>query len=217
MSFNTKLLEIFKNEGISTAKNAEIFFEKEITLLQESGKISLGLDQNLGGFSLELRVKELFKSAGFNIENGRKGYEDFTINADKKFSTQESIVIEVKSSKSAVPKLDDLRQLDDWVFKLSGEEDARKNGITSYSMFNTISQTNKHPTPYKGLFIFNGPIGIDFESRSKTCIHPSQMDFVITRNFCIITLNALIDLLKNDDEFIWNTIHNTVGEYLTSS
>jgi hypothetical protein len=212
MSFNINFSNLFKEEGISTVHEAEKFFNEQIKLLQEARELDLGADKNLGGISLELRVKELFSDAGFNIIDGRKGYEDFTIEPDENFTLQENVVIEVKSSKSPVPKLDDLRQLDDWVFSLSGEEDARKNGIRSGGL-NKWPSMQKHPTPHKGLFIFNGPIGLDFNSRTKSFMHPSQIDFIIKRNFCAVSLNVLIELLRDSKENVWNIIHKTIGEY----
>jgi len=74
-------------------------------------------------------VKELSNNAGFNIINGRKGYEDFTIKADDRFTLKESILIEIKFSKSPGSKLDYLRQFDDCGTSLSGEDEFRKRAV----------------------------------------------------------------------------------------
>lgn len=217
MSFNINLLSLFKEESISTVIEAEKFYNEQLKLLQQAGELSLGEDKNLSGFSLELRVKELFQSADFNIIDGRKGYEDFVIKPDEGFDIQENIVIEVKSSKSTVPKLDDLRQLDDWVFNLSGEEKARKHGMKSGGLGVWGGSMQKHPTPHKGVFIFNGPIGLNFERRLNSFIHPSQLEFLTKRNFCAISINVLCELLSNSKEDTWNTLHKTIGEHVKNT
>ncbi|MBB1445090.1 hypothetical protein [Pseudoalteromonas sp. SG43-3] len=213
MKYEEKLLAILKEASVLTIGEAEEFLRSNLEKLHETGELSLGNDKDLSGKPLELRVKELFKKAGFNIKNGRNGYEDFTISPDNNFSIQDSIVIEVKSSKNISPKLSDLRQLDDWVFNLSGEENARKHGLGSSEQFTWSGGMTKHPTPHKGLFIFNGPIGHDFNERLNKFIHPSQLDFLNKRNFCAISLNKLVYLLSGDKESAWNAIHETIGEF----
>ncbi|KPZ65647.1 hypothetical protein AN392_01195 [Pseudoalteromonas sp. P1-16-1b] len=217
MNLNDKFLAILKEADISNIYEAEIFCNQQLDKLHTTGKISLGDDKDLSGFPLELRIKELFYNAGFNIIDGRNGYEDFTINPDDSFAIKDRVAIEVKSSKNISPKLSDLRQLDDWVFNLSGEESARKDGMCAGNQFVWSGAITRHPTPHKGLFIFNGPIGRDFDSRPNKFIHPSQEDFLTKRNFCAISINMLIELLKENKEFVWNTIHKTIGEYAKST
>jgi len=212
MAHDIDLLTILKANEIETFEDAENFLMKQLISIRNDGELELGDDKNLSGLSLELRVKELFENAGFLIHEGRKGFEDFVISPDDDFKTKDKIVIEVKSSKSTIVKLDDLRQLDDWVFDLSGEEQLRKRGVKTGG-WNCGPQTVRHPSPHKGLFIFNGPIGLSFEMRSESFIHPSQLNFLLSRNFCAISLQDLISLLGKEKTMVWETIHSTVGEF----
>jgi hypothetical protein len=216
MRFNSSLSNVLHTEGISTVEEAEQFFYKQIELLQQAREISLGLDKDLGGKSLELRVKEIFHEAGFNIIDGRKGCEDFIVEPHPDYTIQEHIVLEVKSSGKPAPNLDDFRQLDDWVFYLSGEEAARKNR-SRVGGFNQAPSMGTHPTPHKGVFIFNGQLGVDFEKRNHSFVHPSHLEFIAKRNFCAISLNSLIDLLSESNEYVWDILHKTVGEYKSSN
>lgn len=120
---------------------------------------------------------------------------------------------------------DDLRQLDDWVFDLSGEEQARKSGFggefDALAMVTggLVSEPHRHPTPHKGVLIFNGPIGAHFSQRTTPCVQPNDAQFLQKRNFCVISLPKLIQnigaiqtqLLTIDD--FWERLHATSGEF----
>jgi hypothetical protein len=213
-----ELKKILFTAGKSEVEEAKEYLESQLKFLQKSGDIDLDQDKNLTGLSLELRVYQLFQQAGLNISEGRTGQEDFLITAEANGEFNDNIVIEVKSSRSPNPKLDDLRQLDDWVFDLSGEEKARKHGLgggpdtLAMATNGQISLPKKHPTPHKGVLIFNGPIGIQFEDRVAPILHPNQIDFVEKRNFCIIGINKLASLITQEPENIWSILHTTVGE-----
>jgi len=216
---NDKLLEVLKNEGISDFSNAEYFLKNKLKELQTNGDLTIGEDKNLIGNELELRVEQLFIEYGFNIAQGRDGKEDFIVTPSENNELPDKIVIEVKSSKKSCTELRHLRQLDDWVYDLSGEEGARKNGINSSSPLNTfgLGVSKKHPTPHKGLLVFNNSVGLEFENRPERLIHSNQEDFVMKRNFCIIRLDHLVSLLAEKKEDAWQVLHETVGEYVNQA
>lgn len=203
----------------------------ELENLCEQGVISFGPDHSLTGLDLECRVKEIFKEADFDIIRGREGMEDFVINPPPNVKFNDPIVLEVKSSRKPHVMRDELRQLDDWVFELSKEEEARKHGLggkggpdplafASYGLLSRQSKKVHHPTPHKGVMIFNGPIEQPFSNRNFYCISPNDRDFVDKRNFCIIPFQVLIKYCEGffnapekKQEF-WDLIHSTAGTLL---
>jgi hypothetical protein len=213
------LCNILLENEIKTVSMAEKFLKKELELLLKNGTLELEEDMILSGFSLELRVQELFNQKGFNIKKGRRGKEDFVIIFTNDTSIKTNIVIEVKSARQQQLKLDNLRQLDDWVFDLSGEEKARKDGlgggfdITACATDGRMSTRHKHPTPYKGILVFNGPVGTSFSDRPMSMLHDNQVKFVEKRNFCIISIDDLKVLLEQDKDQVWEILHKTSGEY----
>lgn len=212
--------KILSQEGISSFSDAERFLINQLSLLQKQSRLSLGDDKDLSGLILEIRVQRLFESVEFDIRAGREGKEDFLIIARQNDTPNDNLVIEVKSGKNRPIELKDLRQLDDWVFDLSGEEKARKHGlgggIDSLSMVTEGLRTRRkhHPTPHKGVMIFNGPICIPFPERSGPILHANQVEFARKRNFCVIGLEDLIALIEQGREYLWTTLHSTVGEYV---
>ena len=214
---NSDLKHILSTAEKHDVSSAREFLIKQLKLLQQNGELELGLDKDLTGLSLELRVKQLFKDAGFNIKDGRKGQEDFVVTAKQDALYKDNLVIEVKSSRSTTPNLGDLRQLDDWVFDLSDEEKARKHGLgggrspISMATNGMINLSERHPAPHKGLLVFNGPIGTPFRERNSLILHPNQIEFVEKRNFCVISIDNLVAIIEEDD--VWSTLHTTIGEY----
>jgi len=203
-------------------------FKTEVARLCEEGLVAFENDYTLSGFGLECRVKNLFKELNFEIQSGRDGFEDFIVKPPNGFEPSKPIVLEVKSSRRPNISRDQLRQLDDWVFELSGEQEARKHGlkgvggidplaIVSSGMLTRKSKPQHHPTPHKGVFVFNGPIGEPFEKRKSKCLSPNDEDFVDKRDFCVIPFDVLIDWLakcKKDPEIkhgFWNKVHTTSG------
>jgi len=200
----------------------------EIECLCREGLISFGSDYSLSGFGLECRVKEIFEKMGFEIIPGRDGMEDFVIKAPHVATAVTPIVLEVKSSRKPHIARDQLRQLDDWVFELSGEQKARKHGlgggggidplaIVSGGMITRKSKPVFHPTPHKGVMVFNGPLGLPFSQRTTDCIGPNEADFVDNRNFCIIPFDVLVSYFEEysistevKNQF-WSQIHSTAG------
>lgn len=217
-----ELKQILLDAGKTEVESAKDFLLAQLKLLQQNGDLGLGADKDLTGISLELRVQQLFKQVGLNIVEGRPGQEDFVIIANNDDEYKDNIAIEVKSSRSPNPKLDDLRQLDDWVFDLSGEEKARKHGLgggmdpLAMATSGMINRPKRHPTPHKGILIFNGPIGTPFEQRIAPILHPNQVGFVEKRNFCVIGIDKLATLIEQGPETVLSILHTTAGEYINA-
>ncbi len=216
---NLDLARILNDAGIEDVESAEKYLIEQLKLLQKNGKLKLGEDCNLSGISLELRVQQLFADSGFSIHPGRNRKEDFVVEAPCDSQLEDRIVIEVKSSSSPNPKIDDLRQLDDWVFDLSGEEEARKHGlgggldVWAMAHHGMFTSKKRHPTPHKGLMVFNGSIGTPFHERKSAILHPNHIEFAEKRNFCVISIADLPSVLSLGPEQAWQVFHETVGEY----
>ena len=119
--------------------------------------------------------------------------EDFVVKSPFDYEPSKPIVLEVKSSRKQHISRDQLRQLDDWVFELSGEQEARKYGLqgkggidtlafVSHGMVTRESRPRYHPTPHKGVFIFNGPVGTPFNKRNKNSSPKVILPFLISLN-----------------------------------
>ena len=135
------------------------------------------------------------------------------------------IVLEIKSSnKASGPSIAELRELDDWVFELSGEEFARKEGLgggcdpLAVSSYGMVTERHTHPSPHKGVMVFNGPREKKFQERQeKDILVSDQKDFVFKRNICIISLECLISwydeyqINNSVNSNFWEIIHSTVG------
>ncbi len=171
---------------------------KDLRKLAESGRLVLGIDKDLTGESLEVRVFLLFQSMGLDIRHGRLGLEDFVVTPPQGAKTKNPLVIEVKSDRKPVVRRDDLRQLDDWVFDLSQEEFARKSGLGGGIDFLAMtthglrSRTHHHPTPHKGVLIFNAPVGMPFEQRTFDWLPTDELNFARKRNFCVMPIKHLL-------------------------
>ncbi len=193
--------------------------------LAKNGEISLGNDKDLAGLPLEIRINIIFKEMGLNIRKGRPGLEDFVVQSPPNVQPNMPIVLEVKSSRKPNINRVNLRQLDDWVFDLSGEDKARKGdtrmegGQGHFIGGKTIliPAQYKHPSSHKGVMIFNGPIGAEFNDRMVDCINPNDLEFVVKRNICIIPLPVLIEfanIYKTHTSVVgtfWSCVHKTTG------
>ena len=216
---SNELKRILSDAGKNDFASAEQFLLDKLKSLHRNGALELGEDKDLSGISLELRVQQLFQKAEFNIVEGRPGKEDFVVIADENDELKDNLVIEVKSSRTPHPELDDLRQLDDWVFDLSGEEQARKHGLgggldpLAMVTNGLITRAKRHPTHHKGIFVFNGPIGVPFSERTSHILHPNQLEFTEKRNFYVIGIESLVTLLNKGRQSAWVTLHESVGEY----
>lgn len=200
----------------------------ELEGLCTDGVIAFGNDYSLSGFALECRVKEIFRKMGFEVTSGRDGMEDFVVQSPDGTSPATPLALEVKSSRKPHIARDELRQLDDWVFELSGEGQARKHGLgggggpdhlafVSWGLLSRQSKPVFHPTPHKGILIFNGPRGLPFSQRTTDCIGANDTDFVDKRNFCIIPFHILLhyfaEYVKNTavKGLFWSKLHCTAG------
>lgn len=196
---------------------------KELNRLSESGSLALGNDKDLTGESLEIRVFLLLRDMGIPIDRGREGLEDFVAKAPENTTPNIPLAIEVKSNRKPCVTREHLRQLDDWVFDLSQEEMARKKGLGGKSdpvaMIHggLMTTTHHHPTPHKGVLVFNAPVGMLFEQRISSPLGPDEIDFAIKRNFCVISIDALISASESIQQGhknvldIWQKIHETCG------
>lgn len=217
------LREIIAGGQETTFKDASKNISQYLEILVNQGVLNLGPDHTLSGKSLEIRTRIIFESLGYSISAGREGFEDFIVSAPDDFSPKDPIVLEVKSSRKAQISRDNLRQLDDWVFDLSGEEKARKHGLgggpdaMSITTGGMLSAPRKHPSPHKGVFIFNRLLGMRFDERQGDIISPNEIEFVVKRNFCVIPIEILLTYLDafNSDssvnKVLWENIHSTSG------
>jgi hypothetical protein len=194
-----------------------------LDLLVDQGYLSLGEDCQLTGRPLEIRVRLLFEKMGLNAVEGRAGREDFTVAPPSDDFLQIPLVIEVKSSRKPQVTRDCLRQVDDWVYDLSQEEVARKQGLGGgvddlATLTHGLSSTrHRHPSPYKGVLIVNAPVGTPFECRTESCVASNDIEFVEKRNFCVIPIQSLahccdaISAGQSNVIELWNRIHGTCG------
>ena len=169
--------------------------EGTLKALCKDGLVVLGPDYTLRNQALEFRVKEIFQGMDFDIRPGRPKLEDFVVNTPASCPRSDPLVVEVKGSIRPNVGREDLRQLDDWVFDLSGEEKVRKRKRprpnTFYITAGLPKGPSRHPSPHKGVMIFNGPVERPFSKRSATCLNPNDLEFVQKRNFCIVPFAVL--------------------------
>ena len=200
--------------------------DKILVGLSETGKVKFGDDKQLGGTSLEIRVRLILNEIGFDVKKGRPGMEDLVVAAPSGATITAPLAIEVKSGNKENISRADLRQLDDWTFDLSDESNVRKHGIsipaTNLSTLNilptdTIKVQILNPSLHKGVLLYNGPIGKEFSSRPVQCYSQNEQQFIDERNFCIISLGVLLEYLwqfqsgsvSKDD--LWHKIQTTTG------
>jgi hypothetical protein len=196
---------------------------EQLKKLYIEGKIKLCDDFSLQHAGLEFRVEKLLQNMGLDVSPGRDAnLEDFIISPCNYFSIQSPLVVEVKSGKDQYVHRKHLRQLDDWVFELSGEDKARRGDITlnecsraEWCMGEPVltPKPYEHPTPHKGVLIYNGPIGVKFSDRNDNCINPNDELFVNKRFFCIIPFHLLVSYANEhvDPETFWEKVHHTSG------
>ena len=109
------------------------------------GIISPGPDERLRGQYLETRTAQLFRQMGFVVERGPRGAYDARIPPPTDSEPSRPCVVEVKSSSRPGPTRRDLRQLDDWVFEMSGEQEARKHGLGGKASMQAIGTCGWFP------------------------------------------------------------------------
>ena len=197
--------------------------ELELDELAQSGIVKLGEDHRLSGIGLEIRTRLLLQDMGYTVRRRRKSMEDLVVDSDETLSPDKPICIEVKSSRKPQISRSSLRQLDDWVFDLSGEELARKQGlgggIDPLALITQGMRTRKkhHPSPHKGVMVFNGPVGVPFDQRDAQCVGANDLEFVEKRDFCIIPIDVLLAYAEQTrsgegvQNQLWERIHLTAG------
>ncbi len=211
--------------NMNQPKYAELFsaFESELKQLRKDGSLAFAADYLLANKPLEWRIMELLQDLNLIVNPGRDYMEDLVVHPPGDLLPKKPLVVEVKSSsKSSSPSRDDLRQLDDWVFDLSGEESARKSGLQAdpleFELFGGMaSPRSYHPSPHKGVFIFNGPLETPFENRPKVWLNSNEEAFAIKRDFCIISFHCLICWHEKSQQdmsiskVFWEEVHKTCG------
>jgi hypothetical protein len=159
---------------------------------------------------------------GLTVREGRTMMEDLIVLVPQGAEPTYPLVVEVKSGKDPSPDKQALRELDDWVFDLSGEDLIRKMqhpgdasvGLFTHGMF---TWRPHHPSPHKGVFIYNGPTYVPFEQRSPNWLGYNEEAFAKKRGFCVMALCTLInfaDRVKNGAvqlDALWKLIHDTEG------
>ena len=74
-----------------------------------------------------------------------------------------------------------------------------------------------HPSPHKGVMVFNGPTGTPFLERTTRCLGPNEEEFTYKRDFCIIPFDVLLKYLEKYQEDtsaknqFWDQIQSTAG------
>ena len=205
-------------------------------------------DFQLTRTALEKRVRELLEICGFVVERGRHQREDWIVTTPDDWLPNLPIAVEVKSMQpekppgerspiaGVSPTRTHLRQLDDYVFDLSGEKAHRKRGVTAwanplirdteiggrvYPDTSTVGAVGYRITPpnsHKGLLVFNGPADTPFKERPENWLRKSAAEFANERSFCVISLENLISwsevCLENEtgQQRFWGLLCWTCGE-----
>lgn len=200
-------------------------YGKKLKALVDAGIVRLKNDHDLHGTALEIRVRELFVSAGMSTQDGRPGREDLIVDENTTIDCHIPLVVEVKSRNKPQIELDYLRQLDDYVFELSKEQGIRHAGLNKWNSphktggmaLGAIQPLPVHPKRFKGVLVFNGKIGQPFTDRDPHWMTSDQVEFADSRHFCCMTLESLIswsNACKNEEaetlEF-WKEIYETKG------
>ena len=192
-------------------------------------KLGVGVaDNKLKGKWLEWKVYEIFEDMGIDIilDENDETHDGIII-----FETKGSdfpvlkFVLEIKGHDKGGARIgDDLRQLDDWVFRVSGEEKARKERVLvseptwSYGESRQGPGYFQHPDPHKGLFILNHDIKNEPADRCAP-FASNEINFSESRNHCLIDFLSflkLYDKWKGDLytlEDILLALYKTVGVF----
>ena len=219
-NFRTLIREELAKVESPSYEAVDMAFKREMELLLKDGIVRLRPEHTLGKFALEYYVKDVFANLGFPVESGPLNLYDAIIKPMPGFSPNMPLVLEIKSSKEPSPTRNNLRQLDDWVFELSGEEIARKGKLKwrgDRLRARYANPTVRHPTPHKGVMVFNGPIGQPFLDRSNNWLGENERIFAEKRYFCIMSLYCLIswhDKCIDNQSLIqdfWRIIQMTAG------
>jgi len=151
----------------------------------------------LTGPELEREVHTVFLQLGATLvdQGGRDNHDGyFHYGPDDRQVFR--FVLETKSTTRRPANLEMVRQLDDWVYQLSGEEWARKHGskINGLALLTDGLGTSaaQHLKPHRGVLVLN-----------HCCMKPlprpepfpgKVVEFAQTRAFCLLTWPDLLDL-----------------------
>ena len=207
-------------------------------------------DYQLVKKDLETKVADSLRSVGLTVTLGRTRREDWLVEAPADWPPQLPMAVEVKSSmpdrrpgdrkprSGASPTLTHLRQLDDYVFELSGEKAIRLRSLTQdnnplftkqnigppgmgISFLTTKGALPYSPvtdTPHKGLLVFNGPADIPFHEREEDWLGRNVKTFAEERTFCILSLSTLMAWVhacgsnRERQKYFWNVMCRTFGQ-----
>ena len=128
-----------------------------------------------------------------------------------------SLVVEVKSGKSLSPTREHLRQLDDWVFDLSGESRARYWSNSPINVPDFSSSAFRHERPHKGVLIYNGPVTEPFDDRPAEWLSHNELQFALLHDFCIASFQTLLEwrsahaASRPVARWFWRALHGTSG------
>lgn len=141
--------------GVASFDAIQAALVTEVQDLVEQDAFDLGHDHRLGGAALEARVFSLLRKMGLTVTTESPDLWDAVLGLPGGEPSKQC-VLEVKSGKGVSPTRSDLRQLDDWVFELSGEEQARKQGLgggidtLAMAHHGVLTSRQFHPTPAQG-------------------------------------------------------------------
>jgi len=223
--------ELEKHNDISF-EELESWFEKKMEILVNDGKIFYRNEEFLGGNALEIKVRHILKQIGFKITYEKNIDCDGIIRHNDDFKLKKPVVLEIKSGKSNSPSRTQLRQLDDYIFELSGEEKARKEGLGETGLkfdplhniygHGLVKQKKLyHPSPHKGLMIYNNTEGTFFKDNFLFELGYNEKEFSIKRDICVLSYKEFLDfstlIMKNEMQLedLWNLIHKTSGTKTT--
>ncbi len=157
----------------------------------------------LTGPELEREVRTVFLELGATLvdQGGRDNHDGyFHYGPDDRQVFR--FVLETKSTTRRPANLEMVRQLDDWVYQLSGEEWARKHGskINGLALLTDGLGTSaaQHLKPHRGVLVLN-----------HCCMKPlprpepfpgKVVEFAQTRAFCLLTWPDLLLLRRRVSE-----------------
>jgi hypothetical protein len=167
------------------------------------GKLHMNNGYRLAADELVTWVQCTLKEMGLSARIGRPKLEDLVVDVPEFAADSCPWVVEVKSGAKVNPNIRNLRQLDDWVFDLSGERRIRRSSLelgkgkpnVSHRYIGAIQPAAVHPTTHKGVLIYNGPVGMPLNQRPRPMLGKNQgeneLKFADVRSFCVISLPCL--------------------------
>jgi hypothetical protein len=226
--FDNLLENAIKENDTIYFEELKSWFDKKLEQLVNTGKIQFKDERFLGGIALEVRVRYIFNTIGLNVEFDKSIDSDGIIQPNESVEIKKPIVLEIKSSKSNGPTRTELRQLDDYIFEVSGEEIARKEGLGRGGIYfdplagilgSGLTKGKKyfHPSPHKGLIIFNNTEGNHFKNSFTIDLGGNEIEFVKKRDICVLSFKDFLEITNQikDKKMtlnqFWTLIHETTG------